>query len=403
MKKTLTWLTLFGLWGSIIAPYFSIGSLNVYITTPLSLLILVVVFFMAVKEGRIYLSPLFLIVLLICLIIFFSVLNSWLIGLVPINYRDFNEIIKYAQYLPYLLAISFLSADFSSKFEATCKAAILMFFLAGIMQVTGFNYLTYIYLGSESVHLDSVLNGYRLTITGSDPNVGAVIAAFLSAASFIYFSQKSGSYFWFFMSSFMFYIILTTQSRTVLIGYIFSFCLWFIIYYNIKVFYKFFGFILIIILGVYLFTTLDLDYIILGFQLTMTGDNTSLNIRIENLAFAYSSLLQSPLFGIGPSKSMNSTIIDSEYALIMQYYGILGIAVFTLLVGYLFYFARKNRVINDSGILLIFMLMTPFVMVTNNIFSGYQLMSIPILLYLSINSQLKRYKISYLGGLRHEV
>jgi len=144
-------------------------------------------------------------------------------------------------------------------------------------------------------------------------------------------------------------------------------------------------------LVIYLFQLLNLEYIVIGIETALEGKNNSFNVRIENILQAYERFTQAPLFGWGPAKMIHSTIIDSELALIMQRYGILGFISFGLFYVYLyrraFILRRYKNLFADLTIVmgLIFMV----VMFTNNVFSGYQLMSIFILLIIVNNVLIK--------------
>ena len=76
------------------------------------------------------------------------------------------------------------------------------------------------------------------------------------------------------------------------------------------------------------------------------------------------------------------TVIDSEYALIIQRYGLIGVFVF---LSFIIYLARCSiRVIGRYYGAALFMLVifSLFFMLTNNMFSGYQLMSLVVILLL---------------------
>jgi O-antigen ligase len=111
---------------------------------------------------------------------------------------------------------------------------------------------------------------------------------------------------------------------------------------------------------------------------------------------AYKRFLESPYFGWGPAKSIHSTIIDSEFVLILQRYGTIGILVFLLYIATVITFSVKlikkygQRHI-EPKMLFLFMTTGLFVMTTNVIFAGYQTTAILILLII-LNASLYRYK-----------
>jgi hypothetical protein len=112
----------------------------------------------------------------------------------------------------------------------------------------------------------------------------------------------------------------------------------------------------------------------------LEGKSNSLNVRFENIYLAAQRFMESPIFGIGPAKSSFDTTIDSEYALIIQRYGLIGIFIFSAYIIYLVKLSLRNLSSHWGVCLFVFVLMSILVMITNNIFSGYQLMSLIILL-----------------------
>lgn len=371
----------------MVFPNVSVGGISLYLTTPTSVVVAVLVGYLALIKDRLKLDKLLIVILFLCVVVVLSALFSWIKGLTPVSYRDLIEVVKYAQYIPYLLAIPFLRKDFSKGFTFSSKIAVIFFITVGLLQVFNIHFLTHLYLGASSAHLYSVLSGYRITITGSDPNIGGAIAAFFAFVSLSFFLFQRKNVFWFASFVLCFLLMLFTQSRTVLVAFAFSFVVFIFFYYRLTPFLKIPLLLILVALGSFIFMGLDLQYIIIGFQIALEGNNNSLNVRLENIAFAYEALKANPLLGIGPSKENLSSIVDSEYALIMQRYGLLGIVAFLILVGLLFKTAIKNKQIIEAKMLLLFMMMVPFIMLTNNVFSGYQLMSIPVLLYMVIKNK----------------
>ena len=110
------------------------------------------------------------------------------------------------------------------------------------------------------------------------------------------------------------------------------------------------------------------------------GENSSVSVRLDNALSALQRFRQSPITGMGVAKSEFSTIIDSEYALILQRYGLIGIVVFGSYIFYLIKLGVRNRSSHWGVALLSFSAFCMIFMLTNNVFSGYQLMSLVILL-----------------------
>lgn len=391
VNTLLSWLVLLGLWGSIIMPSLSVGGMSLYLTTLISPVVLIFVAYFSFMQGKLPVDILVLVVLSLCIVVVFSALFSWIKGLTMISYRDLIEAVKYAQYIPYLLALPFLKNNFEKTFKLSSKLSVTFFLILGFLQVFGIHFFTYIYLGSGSEHLDSALSGHRLSLTGSDPNIGGAIAAFFAFVSLTFFLFQRKSVFWFGAFLLCFILLLFTQSRSVLVAFVFSLMTFFVFYYKVALIIKVSALMICISIGGFLFMSLDIEYIIIGFQTALEGKNQSLNVRLENIVSAYEVFKVNPIIGVGPSKESLSTIIDSEYALIMQRYGLAGMLLFTLLIGFLLKAALKNKEKLQAKILLLFMMMVPFIMLANNVFSGYQLMSIPVLLYMVSKSQRKLY------------
>ncbi len=373
-------LVSFGLMSSVILPSLPLGGLSVYLVTFISPVVLSMVFLSWIKLPIAHFSVIFPV--LLGLMVFVSSLVSWATGFSDVNSRDLVESIKYVQFIPYLLFLPLLTHRSIHVFHRIILLGSLLVVIVGGVQKLGLSHaLTYLYLGSDSVHLDSALSGYRITLTGSDPNIAGVISAFFCVYYFSLYAVKKKILF-FFISLVFFYFCFMTQSRTALIALIFSLGVYYFVFYDSNIVLKFFVFIISFSLVVFLVFYLDLSYIYVGIQYALEGENNSLNVRFENLALAVQRFYSSPFFGVGPAKSSLGTIIDSEYALIIQRYGLVGVLIFIFYIIYLFRLSIRNIDSAWGVSLFVFVLMSVLVMVTNNIFSGYQLMSIVV--YLNI-------------------
>ena len=139
-----------------------------------------------------------------------------------------------------------------------------------------------------------------------------------------------------------------------------------------------------------MFSYLELDYIVVGMETAVAGENSSVNIRFENISLAIDRWNDSWLFGQGPAKSISSTTIDSEYALILQRYGSVGVILFAsyLLLNFMYFFRFLNyQTIHEINVPLIaggYTLVAVVFMCTNNYFAGYQTAAIPILIAILI-------------------
>ena len=127
---------------------------------------------------------------------------------------------------------------------------------------------------------------------------------------------------------------------------------------------------------------LDSQYLIGGFNSLGDGNNTSFNLRLENIYNAYQNFLMSPFFGLGVCKNHLPTIMDCEYASILQRYGFIGMFVFLAINILLFFTSLKNKNSYYSFPLTILTMANIIIMCTNNVFSGYQVFSIYVLLYI---------------------
>lgn len=371
-------IVIFGLLSAFTTPSFSLGGLGIYLVTIVSPVVFVLTFFLWIKAPSIHHSALFPFALG-CMVLLSSMV-SWTAGYSSINYRDFIESIKYFQFVPYLLVLNFLGERSLKLIHYFIIYSAILVCLIGFIQFSGLHHgVSYLYLGADSAHINSVISGSRITLTGSDPNIGGIIACFYVIYFFSLFASNHRkkyliAFFVFFFLCFM------TQSRTALIALLFGLASYYILYYKtfflVKLFLAIFAFSLVFFLVFYL----DLSYIYIGIKTALEGKNNSLNVRFENIFNAFTWFLESPFFGIGPAKSSTVTTIDSEYALILQRYGLIGVFLFSSYIIYLLRLAHRNLDSHWGVALFSFTMMTTLVMITNNIFSGYQLMSVVVIL-----------------------
>jgi len=368
----------FGLLSAIVLPSIPLGSISVYLVTLFSPVVFVLVLIFLFKAPFVHLSSLFplLLGIMVCL----SALFSWTVGFSSADGRDVVEAIKYVQFLPYFLMIPFLTPRVLKTFHWATVSCSILALIVGFIQVLGVNHaVSYLYLGADSSHIGSVISGSRISVTGSDPNVGGVIACFFG----IYYISLYAVYkrVWYLLVFLLFfYLCFSTQSRTALIAFMFGLSFYYFFYSRGILLFKAIFLSLAIALVVFLVFYLDLSYIYIGIQYALEGKNSSLNVRFENIYLAVQRFKESPIFGIGPAKSAFTTVIDSEYALIIQRYGLIGISIFSAYIVYLLKLALRNLSSHWGICLFVFVLMSMLVMITNNIFSGYQLMSVIVLL-----------------------
>jgi hypothetical protein len=399
LRSVIEHLVILGLLSSLIFPPIPLLNIKVYLTTLIApiLLLLVIFYNMTMLKFIMHNSTIFLVAF--GFMVFVSSLISYASLSVNFNIGDFIESIKYIQFIPYLLALPFiLDKSLFPKFRYYMIISMIVFFAVGLVQLFQIDQLVSLVgsLYSGTPHLEEMLSGGRLFITGSDPNVGGSIAVFFMFYIGIVFLENK-NIFYLVLTLLMMFFLLMTQSRTALIGVAFA-----LICYSLVV--SKYNFILKLIILMIIFTAiyliilqLNLKYITLGFQLAMSGENNSINDRIGFVNLAFKRFGESIIFGWGPAKSIHETTIDSEYALILQRYGLFGIVIFASFMIYLlkasFEAIKKNTPHSFMGkILSLYLFYSVVLMITNNLFSGYQLMSIPILLLiLCLKNQKRKY------------
>lgn len=380
-------ISFIGLLSSIVIPPVPFLGIEFYLTTIVSVFLIIILLFNNECVRNLNIS--FLFPLLFGFMVIFSSMISWSSGISKINLRDIIESIKYFQYFPFLLISPKI---IKTNLVLICRLIHIsagLVAIVGIIQVLDVNYvnnfITKIYIGSDSVHLESVFSGERITTTGSDPNVGAIICSFFCIYFISKFYFKMGFINLLFASYFVF-LLFMTQSRTALVAIILCFFIWLFFYARLNLFLKIITVFIVTCVLLFVVLSFDFDYIILGFTMALEGTNTSLLVRFINLDLAFDRFLTSPIFGVGPAKSEFETSIDSEYALIVQRYGLIGILLFSV---YLIYLLRIAVVIKNNlfaNTLFMFIIFSIIMMATNNIFSGYQVMSFIIILHLICNS-----------------
>ncbi|MDD3056486.1 MAG: hypothetical protein PHE16_11490 [Aliarcobacter sp.] len=131
--------------------------------------------------------------------------------------------------------------------------------------------------------------------------------------------------------------------------------------------------------------------------MALEGTNTSLNVRFENVFLAYERFLESIALGWGPAKSIHETVIDSEYALILQRYGLIGIFMFLgylvliMQFSYKLYKKQFNTKINIPLVGFLISIVGFVVMATNSFFVGYQTIAISTLIIVGLVAYENKY------------
>ncbi|USA46485.1 O-antigen ligase family protein [Acinetobacter sp. C26M] len=376
--KTLQKGIVFGLLSSLVLPFFNFFGFGLYLTTIISIFLFLFVFLYKIKIDKFS-----IIIFLICFLVFLSTLHAGAFGLSSDDYRNYIEVVKYFQFLPYLILFNSINKKGMDKviidFIEYSVFLYLLVFLLQLINPANIGYLiSAFYLGDGSSHLVGVESGQRPPITGSNPNSGAVIGSFFL---FFYVTQilKKITPLNLAISGLLLLSIVMTQSRTTLAGLAVCIVVFVLLSKgNFK--FKISLVFSIPIIGFFIYTYLNLDYIKYGIQYLSEGNNDSVNVRLDTFQIAKQAFLKSPWFGTGPSKDEFGSILDSEYVLIFMRYGLLGCLVFTIFIISLLWSGFRNINRDPGLILFLYTILTLVVMLTNNAYSGYQLMSITILL-----------------------
>lgn len=384
-------LVLIGLFGGLFLPSLSVGIAINSITIVSFILILLLPFLIFMQMIEINRFVVWYSFILIAM--FYSINYSYIALDVETTYRDYMEWFRYVQVLPYLLVTSLIDyKSFEQKTMTYLKVSVIYILFIAFLQITNIGNIGYfIGLAYSSIgHTENMLSGaYRIVVTGSDPNVGALIVLFVILLTFL--SKQFKGYKIFQIVSLL-VVLLFTQSRTVFLGMAFSLFIYMLIFSKINLFIKIFLVLSISYIFYEILHFLNLEYILIGFQMALEGTNTSLNIRFENILLAYERFLESIALGWGPAKSIHETVIDSEYALILQRYGLLGMSLFLgylLLIMHFSYKLYRKQYINKINIPLVGFLISIVgfvVMSTNTFFAGYQAVAIPTFITISLVS-----------------
>ena len=388
-KNITEFLITIGLFSSLVFVFLPFLGVGLYLTTFISFFLFFILFYkVAVADFSFHYTSILFGPLLLTAVVILSSLVSWVNGHSEIDFRDVNESMKYFQFFPYLALIRYVDGGalgFYIKKGTSLSIFIIIF--VGFTQVFDMPFNSFIldsYLGSGSAHYESAKNGFRLTLTGSNPNVGAVIAFFFAFCSLNRFINEK-RFLYFILTLLLVYLAIRTQSRTALISAFISIAIYFTFIIRGALVVKLTALTIFFFVLYFSFMNMDLEYIKVGIEQTKSGENKSLNVRFDNLFLALANLDKSFIFGLGPSKSQQTSVLDSEYVLILQRYGILGCIAFCGFIFQLFKLSLKDINSSTGAILFMTMVTSLGVMFTNNIFSGYQLMSFIIILAILIN------------------
>jgi len=323
---------------------------------------------------------------------------------VPESYRDWNEILRIS--CPLILMLGLLGSDKDFLIKAVVKflyyGAFIVLAVAAVEKLfpssLGY-YIASLYNSGYQLESYSYTNAARIFITGADPNTGSAIVILFLDFNIICFLRKRKFRF-LLMSILLFLALFLTGSRTGLVAFVLSFT---VILLLTSVKYKRYNLLMFFLVLIMLVLIVPrIPYIRIGFSTLFNGTNNSVLIRIENAKEVITLFKQSMFFGWGPAKEIHSTVVDSEYFLLLRRYGLIGLLSIFMFMMYNLIKIFRNRTrlrscdADGSYSLAVLVLgYTPslfVVMLTNNFISSYQLllpyMLITFLVHLKI-SQLR--------------
>lgn len=403
----MSFILLMVVMGSLVIPIVPVSNLGLRVS---DIIILTIIPLLLLFKPSFSLSLFFKLYLGFIVVIMISTLHGYVRLGVPYSFSDINELIRMAMPLTVISAVFICDQDkllnLMHKFLIYGAMYYIIIGLVQFINPFGLGY-TIASWYSSGVHLESYLesDSARLFVTGTDPNVGAVIGSiflFYNLNYFLFIRKPQ----YLVQSIFLLIIILLTASRTTILGILFSILLMFLFKRGIHLYVKILSLLTFATIGILIVP--EIQYITVGIESVFRGENASINIRLENFKDAYELFIQSPLFGWGPAKSIHTTVVDGEYLLLLRRYGVVGtfIAIWYLLYTYIyikrnimtsFQFSKKAYILGQS--LLSFLIVVSVVMLTNNFISGYQLF-IPYtvlssLVIFRLQNYKKRRKVDY--------
>ena len=379
-SSLVSYLYLFGVLSNLVLPEILILGKPVYISYFVSVYILFLWLVILLKYNaaiKVYKYTIY--IFLILLSMFISYAYALLFLQANVSSSMFaSELLRYLPTIPYLLMINRIEFK-ESQINTTVIYLFLIFFIVSFLQLLGFEkaITTYAYTN----HIDIAIAGSRMVLTGSDPNVGSIIASFF-VMYFLsgFFIRKQ--FISLLLALISFLLMLTTQGRTTIIGSSVVVIIYVLLAYRTSIFYKLMLILFLLIILYYIKDFFDLSYLSVGVETLIEGENTSINVRLENINYVLDNFSQSPILGWGNSLENSGIVqnVDSEYFLILQRYGVFGLVIiFSLIFNILRYgfIFRKERL----GIFsLLMMCSLIFNMSTNVVFYGIQTSSIIIFL-----------------------
>ena len=315
---------------------------------------------------------------------------------VPFSIRDINELFRMIKPFLIIIAVGYCNMKILSNYlNSFFKIGALILILLAFLEF--FNVLNFKILFYNLYNFDFGSNGNRLILTAGNPNVAAALVLYF----LIYFLQKMllsrDRVLSIIKILFLLVILLMTSSRTSLV--VFVVVLFFSMYFHRKK-NKLLSFIIVLSCVILVLPLLKyFDYLTIGFISFSDGTNSSMLLRYQQWSDAIALFNQSPIIGWGPAKDLHTSIVDNEYFLLMRRYGIIGcLLVMNFLFNYIFVFLKQKRKIDImcnqiksihyTTLLSLFMI--AIIMITNNFFSGYQLMPLFVVMIAISSASLRK-------------
>jgi O-antigen ligase len=333
---------------------------------------------------------------LILFLFFVSTLFGYFYLSVPHSLRDLNEFVRVLKPFLIIIAVSYCDSDkLLKKMHSFFKYGAIFIILIGFLEffdVPGYRKLiSLIYSGHRFENLDRV----RTILMAGDPNIAAALIIYFVTYILQTMLMTKNKIRNSFILLFLIVVLLMTSSRTLLIVFVVILLASLFHHFQNN---KFFSFM---VLGLCLILVLPIiqyfDYIVIGFSTFSEGKNTSMLLRYQQWAEAFNLFLKSPIIGWGPAKEIHTTIVDSEHLLLLRRYGVLGyLAVVNFIFGFIWVLFRKRRKFSSINLFhkrialtsLFSCLMIFILMITNNFFSGYQLMPLFVVMITLVENKL---------------
>lgn len=336
--------------------------------------------------------------LLILILFTVSTIYGYFFLNVPASLRDLNELIRIIKPFLIIIAVSYCDSNkLALKLNAVFKYGAILIILIGFLEFFDFlgcrSFLTKIY-GNDLHNAD--ISG-RIVLTVSNPNIAAALVIYF--ITYVLQSMLITKYK--ILDSIvlllLMIVLLMTSSRTSLV--VFIIILFSSLFFHFKK-NKVLTLMILTLSFTLLITMIQFfDYLVIGFSTFSEGKNTSMLLRYQQWTDAYVLFLQSPIIGWGPAKAIHTTIVDSEHLLLLRRYGVLGyLAVLNFIFGYVWVLYNKRKKFKQMDFLhkriaitsLFSCLMIFIIMITNNFFSGYQLITLFVVMITLVENKLSK-------------